>query len=220
MKENKIEDFKLKHELHQIVTSYATQEENLNAYNKWASSYEGDLLQEGVPLWDVVSIKMLGLIKRYHKPGDMPVIIDAGCGTGAPASMIRKLAEKESLPIRLIGYDISEGMLEEARKKHVFDELHVGDFFGELPVSKESADYVLCSGVFLEGHCKPEALVPVLGHLRQGGMGLISIRINSFEYRKDEYYKFIEQEGCVVSESFVDQYYPPIKAMYLVVRKQ
>ncbi|KAI0558179.1 Methyltransferase [Gracilaria domingensis] len=215
-----IEDGKEKVELHRITASDATPEQKADAYNKWAPTYDEHIPMDDNLLWGVVSNKMFSLIKSNYTSGDVPVIVDAGCGTGVPASLLRKLAEKESLPIRLIGYDLHEGMLEQARKKNVFDELHVGDFFGEVPVRNESADYVLCSAVFFEGHCGPEALITILSHLRQGGMGLFSVRIKSFEYRKEEYYKVIEQAGCVVCQSFVAQYWPETKGMYVVVKKQ
>lgn len=49
-------------------------------------------------------------------------VLDLGCGTGLSGEIIKTFAEQ------LVGIDLSAKMLEEAGKKNIYDELHVGDF--------------------------------------------------------------------------------------------
>ena len=52
------------------------------------------------------------------------VILDAGCGTGLCGPLLRSVAG------RLVGVDLSEGMLAKAREREVYDELVVGELVG------------------------------------------------------------------------------------------
>lgn len=67
-------------------------------------------------------------------PGPIDTIIDAGCGTGLVGELIRARTRN------LIGIDMSEPMLAQARQKKIYDVLHRGDlldYFGRHPDSSD-----------------------------------------------------------------------------------
>jgi predicted TPR repeat methyltransferase len=71
-------------------------------------------------------------------------VIDLGCGTGLMAEAIRADAEF------IVGLDIAPRMVDAARRKGVYDALHVGEaaaFLGSEPAA--SADAVLAADVFV-----------------------------------------------------------------------
>ena len=64
--------------------------------------------------------------------GRVETIVDAGCGTGLVGELVRGKA------VCLIGVDMSEPMLTQARQKKIYDKLHRGDlleYFGRHPRS-------------------------------------------------------------------------------------
>ena len=68
--------------------------------------------------------------------------IDLGCGTGLMGERLRPLVDD------LEGFDISEGMLREARAKGIYDRLTKADL-GKLDLPAASADLVVSADVFM-----------------------------------------------------------------------
>ena len=65
------------------------------------------------------------------------VILDAGAGTGLCGPLLRSSAR------RLIGVDLSSGMLEKARARNVYDELHEGELVAFMQAHASSYDVVI-----------------------------------------------------------------------------
>jgi predicted TPR repeat methyltransferase len=90
-------------------------------------------------------------------------VLDAGCGTGLCAALLRDYAS------RLTGVDLSPGMLERARERGVYDELvrsELTEFLGE---QGEAYDLVVSADTFVYfGELVP-VLNAVAGALRPGG---------------------------------------------------
>lgn len=70
-------------------------------------------------------------------------IIDLGCGTGLAGMEFRMIAD------RLSGIDISPKMVEEAKKKHIYDVLLVGDIIEFLNDTHEKYDMFIATDVFI-----------------------------------------------------------------------
>ncbi|KAI0559631.1 methyltransferase family protein [Gracilaria domingensis] len=204
---------------YEFIISSIPKEDKIANYDSWAPVYEQDLETDNVCWWNIATTKLFNVIKANHHRLNEPVVVDAGCGTGTAGVLIRKLTDDFALPIKLIGYDYSQGMLDEARKKNVYHELFLGDFFGEVPIEDESADYLICAGVFLDGHVGPEAMLKILSHLKRGGFGVITIRITSYEAKKAEYESLIKEGGCVIIDLAIDNYLGEVKAAYVTVQK-
>jgi predicted TPR repeat methyltransferase len=69
-------------------------------------------------------------------------LLDLGCGTGLAAEALGDLAD------HLTGVDLSEGMLDVAFQKEIYDDLFVGDAEGFLEASEESWDAIVATDVF------------------------------------------------------------------------
>ena len=70
-------------------------------------------------------------------------VIDLGCGTGLCGPLIRPVAA------HLTGIDLSAAMLDEARKKSMYDELIVGDVAQVLAGYNAEFDLALCTDVMI-----------------------------------------------------------------------
>ena len=98
-----------------VARSYRaeTLQEQQAAYDDWANQYEIDLCAMGYRIPAV----MAAVATRFI-PANTAPILDAGCGGGIQAE-----------PLAILGYgpitgiDLSEGMLEVARAKNLYQEL-------------------------------------------------------------------------------------------------
>ncbi len=68
-------------------------------------------------------------------------ILDLGCGTGLAGDCFKEAAKGG----RLDGVDISPAMIEEARRRELYDELIVADFESFLSLSGPSYGLILCA---------------------------------------------------------------------------
>lgn len=84
-------------------------------FDGFAESFDQQLQSLGYRAPAVVHEALVGAAARL--PGDA-VILDAGCGTGLCGALIRPLAKS------LHGVDLSNGMLERARTRGLYDALH------------------------------------------------------------------------------------------------
>ena len=77
-------------------------------------------------------------------------VLDIGCGTGLCGSLFRPHCEK------LYGVDISSKMIQEARKKKVYDDLSDQEIFAYLGITVINFDLILSADVFVYfGYLEP-----------------------------------------------------------------
>ncbi|WP_370152883.1 tetratricopeptide repeat protein [Ferrovibrio sp.] len=69
-------------------------------------------------------------------------ILDAGCGTGLCAPHLKPLAR------RLVGVDLSGGMLEKARARGLYDSLHEAELGAFLAADRDRYDLAIAADVF------------------------------------------------------------------------
>jgi predicted TPR repeat methyltransferase len=98
----------------------------------------GRQLQYRLP--DVMATTLKDLFAR-----DLPwrSLLDLGCGTGLVGVAVRGMTD------RLTGVDLSPRMVEKARQKEVYDELHVADIVEFVGPLAEAFDVVLAADVFI-----------------------------------------------------------------------
>ncbi len=70
-------------------------------------------------------------------------VLDAGCGTGLAAPLLRPIAN------RLSGVDLSPGMLARARERRLYDALIAGDLVGAMRRRPRRFDLVFAADVFI-----------------------------------------------------------------------
>ena len=141
-------------------------DEQRQVYDEWAPNYEQDLFAMGnrIPT-------MCPTLFAHHVSKDVAPILDAGCGGGL-----------QSEPLALLGYgpitgiDLSEGMLEVARSKGIYSELHRMTLGEPLDFPDAHFAAVMCCGVLTPGHAPASSLHELVRVARPGAPIVFSIR--------------------------------------------
>lgn len=96
-------------------------------------------------------------------------VLDAGCGTGLCGPFVRPLA------LRLVGVDLSEGMLEKARSRVVYDELYRVEICEHLRKHVNRYDAVLSADTLIYFGDLELLMTATAASLREGGWFVFSI---------------------------------------------
>jgi ubiquinone/menaquinone biosynthesis C-methylase UbiE len=141
-------------------------EELRKKYNAWAPIYDSDLEKT----W-VMPTHAARLLEKMC-PNREVKILDAGAGTGKVGECLANLGYKA-----IVAIDLSEKMLEIARKKQVYTALHTANL--EKPLNfcdDETFDAIAAVGVFTYGHASPTGLSNLLPLLKPGGVLIVTVR--------------------------------------------
>ena len=111
-----------------------------NLFDGYASKFENSLV-------DTLQYKMpkmiVEMILKNHPGGTLGSILDLGCGTGLTGVEIKDYCTK------LEGFDLSNRMLDEARKKNAYDRLTHRDIVDYLSTENLNFDYFISTDVFI-----------------------------------------------------------------------
>jgi SAM-dependent methyltransferase len=145
-------------------------------YDVWAADYDQDLhdLQWSAPEAGAERCA------QFARAG--AEILDAGCGTGLVGL---SLAERGHT--RLVGFDLSTGMLErsEARRyrdREVYSELIQGSLLDRLPFEDGRFGSVVSVGVFTLGHVDGSAFAELARVTEAGGHVSITFRDDAVDH--------------------------------------
>jgi len=103
------------------------------------------------------------------RPGGSLDILDLGCGTGLCGPLLKPLAK------RMVGVDLSPKMLDEARKRGVYDELACSDLAQYVAGEVGPYDLVVCTDVFIYVGALDEVFESVSRILRPEGLFAFSL---------------------------------------------
>ena len=110
-----------------------------------------------------------GALKQLSHESKKLDILDAGCGTGLVGILVRDLATK------LDGIDMSSAMLEKAREKNIYDEIHLGDLLSFMADHPKSYDAITCAATLIHfGDLRP-VFAAAASSLRDGGLFVFSL---------------------------------------------
>ena len=147
----------------------------MSVYDDWAERYETELLDD----WGYTSPQIaVALLQRYFNV-DGASVLDAGCGTGLVGELLAGAGVKE-----LSGVDYSQGMLDKANDKGVYQSLAKIDLNKEVPIASASYDAITCIGTFTSTHVVPEALRELVRLTRSGGFIVFTVRDEYWEATK------------------------------------
>lgn len=96
-------------------------------------------------------------------------VLDAGCGTGLCGPLVAPYAR------RLVGVDLSEGMLVHAREKNVYDELVRAELTGYLQDRRDAFDLIVTADTLVYFGVLEEVAAAAAGALRSGGRLIFTV---------------------------------------------
>jgi predicted TPR repeat methyltransferase len=96
-------------------------------------------------------------------------VIDLGCGTGLVGKLFRGMAR------RLTGVDVSPGMIRQAERRQVYDQLVLEDVVRYLNARRQSCDVVLAGDLFIYLGDLAEVFAAVARLLTPGGLFAFSL---------------------------------------------
>ena len=134
-------------------------------YDRWAATYDADLLLTGYLHFPVI----IGLTCRHVIRRDA-AILDAGVGTGTVGSLLNLLGFNN-----LTGLDMSDGMLAKARERQCYADLRKGILGEPLDFVDRSFDAILSTGTFTFGHAPASAFDELVRILEKDGVIMFTV---------------------------------------------
>lgn len=135
-------------------------------YDGWANRYDAEMARAGYRHPAIG----LALLSRYLPHGAAP-ILDAGAGTG----LIGEWLSIMGYPI-VEALDISQGMLDVARKKQIYTAFHKLALGETLPFADGAYAGIIAVGVFTTGHVGAEGLDELVRICRKGGVIVMTVK--------------------------------------------
>jgi SAM-dependent methyltransferase len=134
-------------------------------YDAWAASYDADMLTVGYAHPAVIC----GLVARYV-PDPATPILDAGVGTGNIGQLLNILGYSN-----LQGLDMSQGMLERARARGVYNGLTCGVLGEALDFNAGTFGCIISTGTFTTGHAPASGLDELSRITKPGGFLIFTV---------------------------------------------
>jgi predicted TPR repeat methyltransferase len=149
----------------QWIYASTTPDELQERYDAWAADYDDDLDSMA---WTAPKACAVACLRHT---GANATVLDAGCGTGLVGAALRTGGAG-----RVVGFDLSVGMLRRAADRHVYDELVQGSLLEPLAFPAGSFDAVTSVGVFTFGHVGPEGVDHMIEVVRPNGFLAMTFR--------------------------------------------
>lgn len=152
------------------IDEFRSREDLEGRYDEWASHYDKDLVKD----WGYKLPVFTGeLFMKYVKDRNA-MILDAGAGTGLGGEYISGNGYH-----RLFGIDMSAGMLDEARRKGIYERLERMVLGERLDFPDDHFDATLSVGTI--GHAPPESFDELVRITKPSGAIVFSIRTTYYD---------------------------------------
>ena len=152
----------------QAVYSATDNNQQREAYDDWAESYDADLLGWGFRLPTIAAS-----VFTMHVGVECGSILDAGCGTGLQSIALAALGYRP-----ITGIDLSPGMLAEAKKKRIYDELLPMTLGERLDLADGSFGATFAIGCITPGHAPANSYDELIRVTKPGGLIVFSSRVD------------------------------------------
>jgi predicted TPR repeat methyltransferase len=131
-----------------------------DAFDGYAENFDAHLVQQ----LNYRGPELILACVREAAPNRRFDILDLGCGTGLCGAALKPLAR------RMIGVDLSTGMIERCRGRGIYDELGVEDLLMALRRQSDQWDLIVAGDVFAYVGELDEVFAAAMGALRRGGL--------------------------------------------------
>ena len=155
----------------QWVYAAENNEQLADRYDQWAKDYDSDL--KDVFDWRSPELTAEFLAKYVSRESR---ILDAGAGTGLVGQALASLGYEN-----LEAMDMSPGMLDQARKKGVYKDLHQMVMGDALGFATGAFDAVIAVGVLTLGHAPASSLDELARITKAGGYVIFTVRTDLYE---------------------------------------
>ena len=150
----------------------ATNDKELeDRYDQWAADYDSALAAEFA--WNAPQNATAVFVKHVDKSAH---ILDAGAGTGLVGECLAGVGYKD-----LVAMDLSQGMLDEAKSKNLYNAFHQMALGGTLDFATGEFDAVISVGVFTQGHAPANSFDELARITKPGGLIVFSLRVDTYE---------------------------------------
>ena len=148
------------------VPSRASNEFVAKTFDSFAASFESKLAKLSYRAPSLVSAMLddLGLQESPNLD-----VLDAGCGTGLCGPLVARYAR------RLVGIDLSAGMLAQAREKHIYDELQQIELTGYLRDHVGAFDIIVSADTLVYFGALDDVIAAAAAALRPGGLLIFTL---------------------------------------------
>ena len=156
-----------------IAYDARTTDETRDLYDRWAETYDTELVAENDYAQPQRSAEMLA---RYLQDRDAE-ILDVGCGTGLSGGALSEAGYRT-----IDGCDFSPGMLAKARGTGLYRRLFEADL-NAPPLDADDGAYgaAVAVGVFSFSHVHPDALDEILRVLAPGAPLIVGLNEHFFD---------------------------------------
>lgn len=153
------------------VYSASSLAELRRGYDKWAPTYDEGAAELGYWMPPLVA----GYFAR-HVHVDDGTILDAGAGTGMAGASLWVLGFR-----RLVAIDISDEMLQVARRRRVYSRLEKMTLGEPLGFPDDAFAAFLALAVFFKGHAPADGLDELIRVTRPGGIAVLNARLDTWD---------------------------------------
>ena len=151
--------------LQRVFYDVGSREELEKVYDGWAEQYDEDNLKFGYLMPSVAA----GYVGRY-----VPIesrLIDAGVGTGMLGRVLKAMSYRD-----LTGLDMSQGMLDVARRTGAYAQLDRQVLGEPLSYDTNSFDVCVSVGTFTQNHAPVSGYDEIVRIVKPGGLFIVAIR--------------------------------------------
>jgi predicted TPR repeat methyltransferase len=151
------------------VPTRATDDYVKSVFDRFAGSFDSHLGKLGYRAPELVVDEMKRITEHLGLGG--PVVLDAGCGTGLCAPLLRPLAE------RLEGVDLSAGMLDRARERGGYDALYEAELVAFLNARPDTYNAIVSADVLVYFGDIDALIASVARSLKPGGILVFTVEV-------------------------------------------
>jgi predicted TPR repeat methyltransferase len=164
-------------------------------FDRFAGSFDENLSDLGYRAPELLA----ATLGEYVASDGRLEILDAGCGTGLCGPLLRSMAR------RLVGVDLSPGMIEKAQPRNVYDELVVGELCAFMRTRPGTFDAIVSADTLVYFGALEEAAAAARQCLRPGGVLAFTVERLAQEGGSEEPYRIQPHGRYAHREDYVRQ---------------